>query len=253
MSVKEELINHYSKKSKHSNYQVLPNKLKKILKSDDIHTKTRYEKERLKYLLEKIDFKNKTVLDIGGNTGYFSFELLDAGAKDAHCYEGNLEHTEFVRLAAKALGLDNKLEVTNAYFAFDNSFKAHYNIILLFNVLHHVGDDYGDKKLTPHQVRQVIAKQLNSLAKNTETLVFQMGFNWQGDTSKGIFEHGTKREMIDFVNHATVDKWDTTAIGVAEKSNGKIVYRELNKQNIERDDSLGEFLNRPIFILRKKS
>jgi 2-polyprenyl-3-methyl-5-hydroxy-6-metoxy-1,4-benzoquinol methylase len=251
--VKGKLIDHYSKKSKHSNYQVLPESLKKILAPKDIQTKTRYEKERLKYIVGEVNFKNKTVLDIGGNTGYFSFELLEAGAQNVNCYEGNKEHAEFVGLAAETLDLQAKIQVTNAYFTFDGSFDDRYDIILLFNVLHHVGDDYGDKNLTSHQARQTIVKQLNSLSNHTDTLIFQMGFNWQGDVARGIFENGTKQEMIEFVKHSVRDHWDIVAIGIAEKVDDKIVYHELNEQNIERDDSLGEFLNRPIFILRAKN
>lgn len=253
MSVKEDLISYYSNKSKHSNYQVLPEDLKGLLKPADVQTRTRYEKERLNYLLKKINMKGKTVLDIGGNTGYFSFETVRAGAKSARCYEGNKEHTEFVELAAKALNLEDRIRVTNNYFSFDGSFKEHYDIILLFNVLHHVGDDYGDKDLTPPEAQGVIADQLNSLAGNTDVLVYQMGFNWKGDISKPLFENGTKKEVIDFVKATTKDLWEISAIGVPERLEGRIVYNDLDKKNIERDDSLGEFLNRPIFILKSKA
>ena len=253
MGVKEDLINYYSNKSKHSNYQVLPEDLKSLLKPDDVRTRTRYEKERLDYLLKKISMKGKTLLDIGGNTGYFSFEAVRAGAKSAHCYEGNKEHAEFVQLAARALNNEGRITVTNGYFSFDGSFRGRYDIILLFNVLHHVGDDYGDKDLTAKEAQDVIANQLNSLIENTDTLVYQMGFNWKGDIDKPLFEKGTKQEMIDFVRAATKGLWEISAIGVPERLDGQIIYKDLNDKNIARDDSLGEFLNRPIFILKSKA
>jgi SAM-dependent methyltransferase len=247
---KEKLIELYSNKSKHSNYQILPTKLKEILVQDDIQTTTRSEPERLKYILNKIDFNNKSVIDIGANTGYFSLELLDAGAKSMHYYEGNKEHVEFVRLAADILGLGSKMQITNGYFKFDGSFESRYDIGLLFNVLHHVGDDYGDKSASMEEAKRLIIKQLNNMSAVVGTLVYQMGFNWQGDISKGLFPGGTKQEMIDFVRNGIDGYWQIESIGIAERTNGQVTYEDLSNTNVERDNSMGEFLNRPIFILK---
>jgi hypothetical protein len=67
----------------------------------------------------------------------------------------------------------------------------------------------------------------------------------------GLFANGTKRELIDFVRTGIDGIWDIEKIAVAEK-NTKIYYTDLNENNIERNDSLGEFLNRPLFILKSK-
>ncbi len=249
MSIKDELINYYSKQSKHSNYQVLPSSLKPILNSKEVDTRTRFEAERLEYILSKIDVQDKSVLDIGGNTGFFIFELIDAGAKIAQLYEGNKEHADFVKLAAKALNLTN-VDVINGYFLFDGSHREHYDIILLLNVLHHLGDDYGDKNLSMEAVKKSIINQLNSLSQQTDLLIFQLGFNWQGNPANGLFEHGTKREMVDYIKDGIKGCWDIVAIGIAEGVDQNVCYLDLNETNIERNDSLGEFLNRPLFILK---
>lgn len=249
---KEDLIRLYSTKSKHSNYQILPNQLRKLLNVEDVVTSTRYEHERLNYLLSKVDVRNKSVLDIGANTGYFSFELLDAGAKKVHYYEGNAEHAQFVDLAVRSLELQNVMTVTNDYYPFDGSDTSHYDVVLLFNVLHHVGDDYGDKKLTVEEAREEILNQLNFLASNCDSLVLQLGFNWQGDTSRPLFERGTKKEMIEFVRSNINSCWDISAIGIAQVTDKSIEYKDLDESNIERNDSMGEFLNRPILILKSK-
>ena len=86
MDTHRTLKDYYSNTSKHSNYQVLPSALQAILSAEDVQTKTRSEKERLDYILKNVDVANKTVLDIGGNTGYFTFELLDARAKSINHY-----------------------------------------------------------------------------------------------------------------------------------------------------------------------
>lgn len=252
MSVKDDLFNYYTTKSKHSNYQVLPRRLRALLSSDEVQTKTRYELERLDYILEKITINNKTVLDIGGNTGFFTFELIEAGAKSTHCYEGNKEHADFVRLAAKALDLQN-VRVTNRYFSFEDDVAERYDVILLLNVLHHIGDDYGDDALSMEAALKNIIRQLNSLADKTETLVFQMGFNWQGNINQNLFQHGTKQEMIDFIKDGIKNTWEIIAIGIPERTESGVKYMDLNNKNIARDDSLGEFLNRPLFIFRTKA
>ena len=124
-----------------------------------------------------------------------------------------------------------------------------YDLVLLLNVLHHVGDDYGDKELLMGKAKENIIKQLNSLAKIAGTLVFQMGFNWKGNIQQCLFENGTKEEMISFIKEGTKDYWRILKIGIAELKNGTIEYCDLSKENICRWDHLGEFLNRPIFIM----
>lgn len=250
MNYRNQLINLYSNQSKHSNYQVLPTKLRDILNDGDIRTSSRFEKERLDYIVSAVNVSEKTVLDIGANTGYFSFELLDAGAKSVHCYEGNKEHASFIKVGARALGVDNNLTVTDSYYEFDGSDKDHYDVGLLFNVLHHIGDDYGDNSIAVDKAKEAIIQQLNNMSSVADTLIFQLGFNWQGDSTKPLFANGSKAELIDFIRDGISEYWDIVSIAVAEGAKDSACYNEVNNTNIERNDSLGEFLNRPIFILK---
>ncbi len=251
-TAKEKLIQLYSNKSKHSNYQILPSKIQNIFAQDEIKTKTRLEAERLQYILTKVDVHKKTVLDIGANTGFFTFELLDAGAESVHYFEGNREHATFVSLAVEALNMGDKIQITNEYYTFNNYNEGRYDIGLLLNVLHHVGDDYGDKATSIKKAKELIIRQLNDMIQNVDTIVFQLGFNWQGDPTKPLFNHGTKKEMIEFLESGIGDCWQIESIGIAERINDIVVYSDINQSNIERDDSLGEFLNRPIFLLKSK-
>lgn len=251
MDAKDKLIEHYSNKSKHSNYQVLPTVLRELVGVSDIQTRTRHEEERLEYILNNVSTEGKTIIDIGGNTGYFVFELLDAGAKSVCLYEGNAEHAKFVELARNALGVNKeRLEVISGYFPFsDVTETGNYDIGVLLNVLHHIGDDYGDSSLSIEHAKVEILKQLRFMRKKVNTLVFQLGFCWQGNPSSLLFENGTKKEMIDYIQEGVKGTWRVKAIGIAEKNSEGIKYNDLNNENIERDDSLGEFLNRPLFIL----
>jgi len=241
----------YSKTSKHSNYQIIPNALESILSNTDIVVKTRQELERMNYLKEHLNFEGKTVLDVGGNTGYFSFESIDAGASEVLYIEGNMAHAEFVKEAS--IQLNKKIKVYNEYLNFkEPTGDEPYGMVLLFNVIHHLGDDYGDKNISITKAKEEMVDCINYFYDKTDLLVLQMGFCWQGDITKFLFENGTKSEMIDFVKEAVKNKWEILQIGIAEEINEETIYKPLNESNIERSDNLGEFRNRPIFILKKK-
>ena len=249
---KQELIELYERTSKHAHYQVMPRVLSSLIRSDDITVKTRYEKERLDYILANIEIAGKNVLDIGGNTGFFSFEMLDHGAACVDYVEGNADHCKFVQKAVDYLQWNDKFTVRNQYYTFNAHSGERYDIVLLLNVLHHIGDDYGNDVLNIQEARKSILEQLNSMADVSELLVFQLGFNWKGNRNICLFPNGTKKEMIDFITQGIQSYWDVVSIAVPEKSESGIVYRELNDKNIIREDSLGEFLNRPLFILKSK-
>ena len=122
----------------------------------------------------------------------------------------------------------------------------------MLNVLHHLGDDYGNSSLSLTKAKEDMFKQLNSLAMKTIYCVFQLGFNWKGDRNLCLFESGTKAELLDFVKQGIDTYWIIEKTGIAVKQKDKIIYEDLNKDNIQRDDSLGEFLNRPLFILKSR-
>ena len=246
----------YCKESKHARYQILPKKLESKIGKIETGIKNTYEYERLEYILTRVNIKNKRILDIGGNSGFFTFELLDNGAKFVHYYEGNKTLAEFVRVASEILNIQKKLKITNRYFCFDNIDdikKDKYDVVLLLNVLHHIGDDYGDDKISKDKAKNLIINHLNNLSKITDVLIFQLGFNWKGNRDICLFQNGTKRELIDYIAEGTKEKWEIIKIGIPRLIGEKIKYFDLDDINIERDDSLGEFLNRPIFIMKSMS
>lgn len=242
----------YHKGSKHSNYQVLPQCLAELFKDESIEVKSRHEQPRLDCFLSQIDFGGRSVLDIGGNTGFFTFESLKAGASKLYYCEGNQAHAEFVELAGKILGYEGKLQVDNRYFSFDSAdSQKHADICLLLNVLHHVGDDYGDQELSVDKAKEEILRSLNSMASVADTLVFQLGFCWKGDRHKALFENGTKQELIEFITQGVSGVWNIKSIHVPEVEGDGVVYKPLSESNSSRQDGLGEFLNRPLFIMNK--
>jgi hypothetical protein len=252
MNTGEELLAALNKRSKHSQYQRLPDSLTGLLGGGKIEAKGRYEKERLEYILKKTQIAGRSVIDVGGNTGYFTFEAVKAGALKVHYYEGNREHAGFVRQAASALHMAEKIKVSNEYVLFEPGPTEGCGVMFLLNVLHHLGDDFGDGCISMGKAKLSIVEKLNALKESAAVLVFQLGFNWKGKTGQCLFDNGTKKEMIEYVKSGTKESWDITDIGIAVKKEGVVVYEDLSVFNEARDDSLGEFLNRPIFIMRSK-
>jgi len=250
MTDTEKLLALYANTSKHSNYQILPARLAALIDQEKIHVHTRYEKERLNFIVHHLDVRGKHLVDIGGNSGYFSFELIDAGADHVLYYEGNQAHAEFATLAARVLNLTDRFTAYNRYFSFTDELKEKVDVVLLLNVLHHLGDDYGDPSFSINNAKEAMLDQLNALADKTDYCVFQLGYNWKGNRAIGLFEHGTKAELIDYVRKGTAAHWTIEQIGIAVKSTDTIEYEALNDINGQRDDTMGEFLNRPLFILK---
>lgn len=246
----ERLIADYNNVSKHSQYQILPERLAMFVDQSNLRVKSRTEKERLGYVLKKVDLKGKTVVDIGGNTGYFSFESLNSGVEFVTVYEGNQTHADFINTAIDLLDVRDKMEVVNSYYTFKECAK--YDVCFLLNVLHHLGDDYGDNMLSIEEAKRQMIVQLNNMALISKEIVFQMGFNWHGNRNRCLFANGTKKELIDFVELGVSEYWEIESIGIAEKCAGVVVYCDLDDHNIERDDTVGEFLNRPLFIMKSK-
>jgi SAM-dependent methyltransferase len=242
----------YSLNSKHSNYQVLARPLRALLPQDSLSISSRYEAERLDYVLARHTVQGKTVADIGGNTGFFTLECAAAGAARVLYFEGNAAHARFVALAAQALKLDQAVETEARYLDFRGDFPREVDVCLLLNVLHHIGDDYGDAAISREAARKNVLDSLSYMAGKARLLVFQLGFNWKGNRELPLFEQGTKAEMIDFIRQGTAADWDIVDIGIARRGPEGITYQDLNEHNLARDDSLGEFLNRPLFLMRSK-
>lgn len=248
--IKEALMKEINS-GKHAYYQVLPQRLESLLGDVTYSPCSRFEPQRMEYITSKISFERKRVIDIGCNMGYFTLSALELGAGHVTSYEGVKSHAEFVTRAAMLMEVDSRVTVRNQYFNF-NELDAYYDIAILLNVLHHVGDDYGDQALTINEARESIINQLNSMKNIADNVIFQLGFNWRGNRNYGLFEDGTKIELIEFIKNGVKEIWNIDFIGIAKKDEGgNVIYSDLNNGNIERYDQLGEFLNRPLFILRK--
>lgn len=247
------ILDEHSRQEKHIGYHILPERFNRFLSGSGHENKYIFsERERFNFFKQQVDFKQRKVIDIGCNIGYFLFSILDAGAANVTGYEGKKSCGEFITQALAIADDKEKFHFFNQYYQFGKE-AAKYDIGLLLNVIHHTGDDYRSDETDIEKAKENMLSQLNQLSGQVETLIFQMGFNWKGNRNLCLFANGTKREMIDFIEKGTVGYWDVAAIGIAEKSDESINYQPLSESNIARVDALGEFLNRPLFILKSKN
>ncbi len=248
--VSNQLKDLYLLTSKHSHYQRMPQFLEGSIDPAALGKQwNRYEKERMSYFTGKIDFKGKKVADIGANTGYFTFEAIERGAGQVVSYEGNPTHADFLRIAAKEFG--KNILVRGEMLDFQTKLQdGPFDIVLLLNVLHHVGDDFGDTLNYVSEAKAKIIENLNWFATQTGFMVFQIGFSWMTDYSKPLFPNGTKGEMIEMISTGIKGHWEIVEIGIAQQDQTGTRYVPVDARNIERDDTLGEFRNRPVFILK---
>jgi hypothetical protein len=164
-------------------------------------------------------------------------------------YEGGEHHCAFVRRSAQLLDVEDRISISEKYFQ-PLEMGEKYDVGLLLNIIHHLGDDYGDQDLTMSKAKSEMQDQIQAMRNHCNLLVLQMGFNWHGNIANCLFENGTKSEMISFVEQAAKGFWKIRNIGIAQKDNkSEVRYFDLDNKNIARDDGLGEFLNRPLFVL----
>ncbi|MEQ1439885.1 class I SAM-dependent methyltransferase [Fontimonas sp. SYSU GA230001] len=235
--------------SKHSGYQSLHPALTSAV-GLELAAPGKYEQQRLAYMHEHSSVRGLHVLDIGANTGYFSLGALAAGAEKVVSAEGNPAHAAFLNEIAQYLDISHKLEVRCEYLSFLDAGSDFFDFIYCLNVLHHVGDDFGDRDISIHQAKHLILSSLNALATTCGMMWMQIGFNWKGDRGKPLFTSGTKSEVIEFIRSGTVDSWSIERIGLFDPTTER--YSDLTPSNLRRFEFLGEFLNRPLFLMKSK-
>lgn len=242
----KKLIALVKKTSKHSGYQLLHPWLGAVVENNELPT-GKNEAERQAYMHSNYAFSEASVLDIGANTGYFSFGALEAGASYVTAVEGNAEHAEFIHEAAKYLGIEDRLIVRREYFDFESK-TDHFDLILCLNVLHHLGDDFGSQHVGLEDAKTKMSLCFRNLARTGNWMWFQLGYNWKGNRHLPLFQHGLKSELIEFIVDSCQQSWAVEKVAIFDPTTN--AYADIREELLVRFDDLGEFLNRPLFLLR---
>lgn len=207
-----------------------------------------FETPRANFIKKFINYNDKTVLDIGCATGFFVFDALDNGAKKIICYEGSLDSYKVLADFIDKSGED--IEHHNIYFDFDGDKIPSVDVVHLLNVVHHFGDDYGDD-VDVEKAKLMMLKNIDAFSEKAKYMVFQMGYNWKGNVNSPLFSRGEKEEVINFLGD-NIKSWNVEKIGVPALVEDIIEYVDISPEYMVRNDQLGEFLNRPLFILKSK-
>ena len=233
--------------SKHSHYQTLhPALSAHIGFPDSYRPRKLLEAERDDFIGRFVDFKGAAVADIGANTGYFTISAMEKGADQITALEGNLHHANFLESCAETMGVSDKIRVQNQYVNFEPYDLPYFDILMCFNVLHHLGDDFRPETQQKDALEKM-GHALRQIVMHARTTIFQIGFNWKGDRNSPLTTNGTKQEIVDFVNQSVQGLKVQVLVGCYDK--GSRAYQRMNAQNMARFDDLGEFANRPLFII----
>ena len=236
-------------RSKHSTYQEIHPDLMMLLDSNNSPLGKR-ETARWECMTKQFDWEALRVLDIGANTGYFSIAAIKADANIVVAIEGNQEHAKFIQLASELMSFQDRITVENRYFNFEERSDA-FDVALCLNVLHHLGDDFGDPLLGIDEAKLKMKRNLQHLSQYARYCWFQLGFNWKGDRDLPLFGNGLKSELIDFVQEACGGYWKIKDVSIYNPHTRS--YEPRNESLMERYNDIGEFLNRPLFLLEKFS
>lgn len=235
--------------SKHADYQSLHPTVAALFGEDVPPARGRQEAERWAVMQAATPMRGQRVWDIGANTGYFSMAALAAGAQQVLSQEGNGTHARFVMQCAQALGVQDRLTVRPRYCTFEPSPPQH-DITLCLNVLHHLGDDFGDPGLDQPAALAAMRQALHGLARQTRELWLQLGYNWKGDVRHPLFEGGTKAAQLAFVREACADDWLPPQVWVYDPESRR--FAPPTDRTMARLDAVGEFLNRPLLRLTSR-
>jgi len=258
--------------TKHGLYQNLPpSLLKQMPELEKFSFSRRLDDKRFNWFSDKLDFDGKKVMDIGANIGYFSFRLNTEKNAALTIYEPHTEHIRAIESIKSILQItDNNIRCINQGVALDDIKNLpEQDIVLLFNVLQHAGEDF-DKKYVPdisHWHKYTI-KYLKALSEKANQMVFQMGYAWLGHEDNFCEDKDIISFTIDLLKESG---WNIKNCGVIgnvinptyvdfplddANANHPIINpvdrftsKALNKLKILKKDYL--FMQRPVFICQR--
>lgn len=213
--------------AKHSAYQMLPDCLGVV--GTDLAQGVGFKRQddkRYNWLASKLTNLSGTVVDIGANLGYFTFQLLKDYSVDVIAYEPYEPHARVISIIRELCGYkETRLRVMNQGVGLrEIDLLPESNLLLLLNVIQHAGEDYdADLVRTVDEWRNYAISYLAKLRDKTDMLFFQMGYTWLGHDAKLCSDD----EIIDFTAKLLTDAgWTIKHCGVISKHALPITYED---------------------------
>lgn len=210
------------------------------------------DKERAVFMFARKSSADQKVLDIGANQGYMSIEAALRGAQHIDAFESNEVDGAFLSQAASLFPELQAVSAQPVNYEFEHENKERWNYVICLNVLHHIGRYFDAHVQDLSQAKALMAQHLRRLLNPRACIWLQLGFNWQGNTHQPMFKHGTKREMTEFVVEMLGQSAKVAAIGIynpKDHAYEEVMYGDWTHALWQRIDDLGEFGNRPLYLI----
>lgn len=277
IALRDELQQLYFDSSKHSVYQSLPEFVEKALDlTIELNHNWRSDRPRYDYLVEKVSFEGRRVVDIGANTGYFALSLAKAYGAEVTAYEANPNHARIIARIAAAFDLPNVVVKAEGIGLDEVGALVPCDVVLFSNVAHHAGHDFDrDKVPSREAVKDHLVAYLSGLSKKAKLLFFQMGYNWGGDKRTPIVPVGDNAAMLKYAADAfDRSSWSIRSAALGYKNGETIAFvdvdwaRIVERAAVDRrattdslaalvhhgisQEGMSEFYRRPLFICERR-
>lgn len=210
------------------------------------------DKERAAFMFDHKSSAGKNVLDIGANQGYMSIEAALRGAQCVDAFESNAVDGAFLSKASQLFPALQAVSAQTLNYEFENENNGQWQYVICLNVLHHIGRYFDDHVHAMTEAKILMADHLRRLLTPGGVVWLQLGFNWQGNRLQPMFTHGTKQEMTVFVNDMLGQHARISAVGIYNphsQAYDEVSYGDWQHPLWQRIDGLGEFANRPLYLI----
>jgi hypothetical protein len=193
----------YRDGSKHAVYQNIPRFVsEEIGYFETINETWRGDTARYAYLKQVLPWAElASVADIGANTGFFTLSLAhEFPGKRFAAYELNANHCGLMRAVQGHFSMAN-VEVHNeGLTAGTVDTLPQYDLMILLNVLHHMGADFDRQEpVDPENFRGHALAMLRQLRHKTRYLALQVGYNLWGDKAQPIVDPADPEAMCRYM------------------------------------------------------
>lgn len=267
MSIIEEFTSYIKSQGKHGFYQLLPPAL--INKYNELqelpYKSIRLDDKRYEFFTKHLNTSKARVTDIGANIGYFSFRLATEKKCSVVMYEPFEDHYKAINSIGSMLEAQDNIKAVNDGVTLSNIDSLEKtDILLLFNVLQHAGEDF-DKDIvkSKNDWYQYAVEYLTKLRSKSKYLVFQNGYSWLGHDvelcarenilpfSKQLLEDAgwTVKHCGMVKNYSTKEYIDIPLNAVSGPTTNKLKYLEYGiKYRLGLALPNYQFIQRPIYI-----